>query len=155
MTGSDGAQVGRIPPPVYFAGGLVAGLLADRVAPMRLPGGAGRRLAGAALVAAGGAVCAGAARGMISRHTTLVPHEPVTALVTTGLHARSRNPIYTGFAAAYVGVSLLAGSWCPLLGLPAVLGLVRRRVIDPEEAYLAERFPVEYADYRSRVRRWL
>jgi protein-S-isoprenylcysteine O-methyltransferase Ste14 len=63
--------------------------------------------------------------------------------------------MYTGLAVAYVGGSLLAGSWWPLLILPAVVGVVRRLAIDPEERYLADRFGAAYDDYRARVPRWL
>ena len=38
---------------------------------------------------------------------------------------------------------------------PAVILLVRRWVIGPEEAYLERKFGAEYRAYRARVRRWL
>jgi protein-S-isoprenylcysteine O-methyltransferase Ste14 len=155
MDESHGARVGPVPPPAYYAAGFVLGLLADRLAPARIPGRTPRRVLGGLLTAAGAAVLATAARSMKRHQTTIVPHQPVSALITTGLHAHSRNPIYTGLVGIHAGAALLVGSWWPLAALPAVVGQVRRRVIEPEEAYLSERFPDDYPAYRARVRRWL
>jgi protein-S-isoprenylcysteine O-methyltransferase Ste14 len=85
----------------------------------------------------------------------VVPWEEASRLVTEGPFRLSRNPIYLGDALAYVGVSVLIGSWWPLLVLPAVLLAMLRLVITREEEYLATRFGAAYAAYRSRVRRWV
>lgn len=91
----------------------------------------------------------------VRRHgTTVVPHRPVSALVTSGPYRISRNPMYAGLGLAYTGTALWAGSWWPLLVLPAVLFAIQALVIVPEEQYLAARFGAEFAAYRSRVRRW-
>jgi protein-S-isoprenylcysteine O-methyltransferase Ste14 len=63
--------------------------------------------------------------------------------------------MYADLAVAYVGGSLLSGSWWPLLTLPLSLLAVRRVVIEPEERYLAERFGAAYLRYRTTTRRWL
>ena len=75
--------------------------------------------------------------------------------MTAGPYRLTRNPMYVSLAALYVGVSLFANSWWPLLLLPVVLLAVDRAVIAREERYLAGAFPAEYAAYRARVRRWL
>jgi protein-S-isoprenylcysteine O-methyltransferase Ste14 len=51
--------------------------------------------------------------GVIRHRTTIVPHHPVAALITTGAYRWSRNPMYTGLAIAYLGGALLVGSWWP------------------------------------------
>ena len=43
----------------------------------------------------------------------------------------------------------------PLILLPALMVLVQRWVIAPEEAYLERKFGAEYRSYRTQVRRWL
>ncbi len=92
---------------------------------------------------------------VVRHRTALLPHHVVSTLVTTSVFRLSRNPMYTGFAVAYLGGALLLGSWWPLIALPAVLVAVRRLVIDREERYLASRFGEQYRSYRARVRRWL
>ena len=47
------------------------------------------------------------------------------------------------------------GSWWPLAAAAVGMFATTRLVIEPEEDYLADRFGVEYARYRSKVRRWL
>jgi len=87
--------------------------------------------------------------------TTPNPTKPTTALVLRGPYRFTRNPMYLGFAALYLGVTLLVNSLWPLLLFPAVVGLVQGRVIAREEAYLEAKFGNEYRAYKMRVRRWL
>jgi protein-S-isoprenylcysteine O-methyltransferase Ste14 len=67
----------------------------------------------------------------------------------------TRNPMYVSLAVLYVGLTLIVNSWWPLPLLAVVLVVVDRAVIAREERYLAAAFPVDYATYRARVRRWL
>ena len=89
--------------------------------------------------------------------TTLDPARPErsTTLVTEGVHARSRNPMYIGEVLLVAAVAL---SMNPLIGLPAAAGFwlfLDRVQIPAEERALAARFGADYADYRARVPRWL
>lgn len=148
--------MGRIPPPLFYGAAFAAGVLLDRFA-VALPIG-GRPVtgvAGGALLAAGGALAGAGVAEVVRHRTTVIPHHPVAQLVTTGIYRLTRNPMYTGMAVASIGGALLVGSYWPLLTLPAAVLTVRRIVIEPEERYLAERFGQRYAEYRSRVRRWL
>ncbi|WP_240670331.1 methyltransferase family protein [Actinoplanes solisilvae] len=150
-----GARVSPVPPPLYYVAGFVAGLLLHAAAPLPLGGRPGTIVAGAVVAALGVVLTAGGVRAVIRHRTTIVPHHPVAALVTTGAYRLSRNPMYAGLALLYVGGALLAGSWWPLVLLPLALAAVRYLVIGPEERYLAERFGEEYDRYRAGVRRWL
>jgi protein-S-isoprenylcysteine O-methyltransferase Ste14 len=150
-----GARVVFIPPPLYYAAGLVAGLAIDGIVALPLGGRPATTVAGAVVTVAGLALMAGGVAAVIRHRTTIVPHHAVATLVTGGAYRLSRNPMYTGLAIVYLGVALLLGSWWPLVLWPLVLVAVRQLVIRPEERYLAERFGRTYLDYRSRVRRWL
>jgi protein-S-isoprenylcysteine O-methyltransferase Ste14 len=112
-------------------------------------------LAGVVVAALGLALSFTGVAAVIRHRTTIVPHHPVATLVTGGVYRLSRNPMYTGLAIAYLGLTLLFGSWWPLVLWPLVIVAVRQLVIRPEEEYLTERFGRTYTDYRSRVRRWL
>ena len=153
-----GAAV-RFPfPPALFAVPLAAALIAERtVVRLPLPGAGSVPLtrAGIAVGAAGMALGASGVAAVLRRRTTVVPHRPVARLVTSGPYRVSRNPMYAGQVVALVGVGLTIGSWWPLAAAAVGMFATTRLVIEPEEDYLADRFGVEYARYRSKVRRWL
>lgn len=154
-TRERGAEVPRVPPPLYFGAAFAAGMLLRGVtAPLAIAGGAATLVSGAVL-AAGATLCLVAVAAVLRHRTTIVPHHPVSRLLASGAYRISRNPMYTGLTLAYLGGTLLAGSWWPLATVPIALALVRNVVIAPEERYLASRFGQIYLDYRSRVRRWL
>jgi len=142
----------RVPPPLLFAGAFMLGVAMERFFPLRRRK---ARAAGAALVA-GGVAFAGWARILfLRRGTTVLPFRPVSALVAEGPFRISRNPIYVGFTAIYLGSSLLRRSLWPLLLLPGVVLTLQEAVIDREEAYLERRFGEDYLSYKDNVRRWL
>jgi protein-S-isoprenylcysteine O-methyltransferase Ste14 len=75
-------------------------------------------------------------------------------LVTTGVFAYSRNPIYVAFASVLIGEFLIFPSWILLVCLVAGIWMFNRQILR-EEVYLASHYGQEYADYRARVRRYL
>lgn len=145
-------------PPVLYLACLILGLLLDRLLPLPLilPENAVMRWAVAAgLMVIGLAILAAGVRNF-SRAATPVPsNQPVRALVTTGIHGRSRNPMYVGMLLLYAGIGIGARSpWVLILALPLVV-ILRYRVVAREERYLEQRFGDAYRDYKARVRRWL
>ena len=75
-------------------------------------------------------------------------------LVTDGLFALSRNPMYLGFALALAGSALMLNSYIGL-GIAAGFALVADRwYIAFEEPLMAEIFGQAYADYCKKTRRW-
>ncbi len=150
-----GAQVVRIPPPLYYAAGLAGGMAVNSLVALPLGGRPATVVAGALVAALGLAWTFTGVVGVIRHRTTIVPHHPVATLLTGGAYRLSRNPMYTGLAIAYLGLALLLGTWWPLALWPLVMLAVRQVVIRPEEEYLTQRFGQTYTDYQSRVRRWL
>jgi protein-S-isoprenylcysteine O-methyltransferase Ste14 len=93
--------------------------------------------------------------GQFKRAGTAVdPFEETTALVQHGPFQYTRNPIYLGLTAAYIGSALAARSTLPFALLPAVLWLMNAGVIEREERYLERKFGEAYANYKKRVPRW-
>ena len=83
------------------------------------------------------------------------PGLPTSKLVTTGVFAISRNPLYLGGVCLLAGIALvfsLLGSF--VLLLPAVVAC-HYLLIAPEERYLAAKFGMEYVQYAASVHRWL
>lgn len=156
---SDTAVAGVIArPPLLFLAALLLGSVSDRLLPLSfaVPGvdpahwvfGSSLILIGLGLAAAG--------IGNFSRAATPVPtNEPTRALVTTGIHGWTRNPIYLGMFLVYGGIGVNARSpWTLVLTLPLAI-TIRYGVVAREEAYLERRFGDAYRDYKARVRRWL
>jgi protein-S-isoprenylcysteine O-methyltransferase Ste14 len=75
-------------------------------------------------------------------------------LVTTGIFAVSRNPIYVGFALVLVGQFLVFPNWIPLAYLVAGFLLFHRQVLR-EESFMRQHYSEEYTQYCQRVRRYL
>lgn len=75
-------------------------------------------------------------------------------LVTTGVFALSRNPIYVAFRIVLFGQFLVIPNWILLVYLGAATWLFQRQVLREEE-YLKEYYGKEYSEYCSRVRRYL
>ena len=87
--------------------------------------------------------------------TTIKPFETSHALVTDGVFAFSRNPIYLGMTVGLLGLFLALGSLSPLAVVPPFVYVIRTRFIAVEEQMLEAAFGEAYRDYRARVRRWL
>ena len=75
-------------------------------------------------------------------------------LVTTGVFAFSRNPIYVAFASVLLGQFLVFPNWVLLVYMVAAIGVIHRQVLREEE-YLRRHYGQQYSDYCERVRRYL
>ena len=74
-------------------------------------------------------------------------------LVTNGIFARTRNPIYVAFAVVLLGQFLIFPNWIFLLYLAAAIAMFHRQV-QREEAFLQQQYGQEYAEYCQRVGRY-
>jgi protein-S-isoprenylcysteine O-methyltransferase Ste14 len=75
-------------------------------------------------------------------------------LVTTGVFAVSRNPLYVAIWIVLLGQFLVFPNWILLVYLGAATWLLHRQVVR-EEAYLRQRYGSEFTQYASRVRRYM
>jgi protein-S-isoprenylcysteine O-methyltransferase Ste14 len=142
-------------PPVAVGGPLGLGLILSRLVGDPLTHSAVTAVLGWLLVGAF-MVWNGWALATMSRHrTALLPGGATRTVVDSGPFARSRNPLYLGLLAGAAGVALLAGSFWALVALPLEWALLRWGAVVPEERYLAAKFGDAYAEYTSRVPRWL
>ncbi len=147
----------RIPwPPLLYALVAIAAYGLERWVPLPVwPDIAGLRWAGGA-VALGGIGLAGVALAAFrSVGTTFDPTGPAAALAERGIYAWSRNPMYVGGVALFLGLALaLRSSWL-LVAVPLLAVALTRLAILPEEAYLLRRFGDDYRAYVARTRRWI
>ena len=86
---------------------------------------------------------------------TLVPTTPTQHLVVSGLYRYVRNPMYVSVLTVIVGEALLFSGRAMVQYLATVFLGFHLFVCFYEEPKLTRTYPVEYARYRSHVRRWL
>lgn len=147
----------RVPPVLVFVGAILLGALLQRsVVALPLPLDSGFRLAGAATLGIAGLVPLFAALGLFRRTgQDPRPWKATPEIISSGIYARTRNPMYVGMALVQSAVGVgLANGWIVAL-VPAFLVVVYLTAIRHEEAYLDARFGAAYQDYRRSVRRWL
>lgn len=157
--GQSGDTAGVLaPPPLLALIAIVLGLLLDWLLPayllsVLLSWGT-RILLGVELMAAGLALAIMAERQFRRAGTEVKPWKPSTAVVTTGVFAYVRNPMYVGVMAALLGLAiLLASDW--MVVMTVVLALVLHfGVVLREERYLAARFGEPYVRYLQTVPRY-
>lgn len=142
-------------PPMWLVFGVIAIFALNEFAPLlRYTGRLSQGLGGALLLAGLGLLVISG--GLFSRAGTgLVPFRDVKVLVTHGVYAFTRNPMYLAMALILLGVAVTVGAASALAIPPLFLVVVYQRYVKPEEAMLHDVFGEQYADYCRRVRRWL
>lgn len=149
-----GASV-KFPPPLIFVLSMIIAYAAHRFMPVEIGVSGGFETIGVAVVALGIGCFILAVRTLKSADTNVEPWKPTSSIVSTGIFAYTRNPIYLGFSIVVVGVGIFLDSvWVLLSFLPSVAA-VYFIAIRKEEAYLEKKFAGEYLQYKARVRRWL
>ena len=147
----------RIPPVALF---VVVALLMWAVASwlaswrIAIPG---RTVATVLLLLVAGAIGIAGVRAFDRARTTVDPLRPerASALVTSGIYRRTRNPMYVALAIALLAWAFWLAHPLALLGVIAFMGWMNRYQIAPEERALQALFGAEFERYRSEVRRWL
>jgi len=145
-------------PPLIPLAAFILGLLLDWLVPgyflhafltfgERLFFGGMLFAAGLALILAGGH-CFSIAK------TNIPPYKPALHLVTEGLYAWVRNPMYVGFGFITAGLAIaFASDWTLVLMLPAAV-VLHLGVVLREERYLEAKFGDAYRQYMARVPRY-
>ncbi len=87
----------------------------------------------------------------LSGEAELRPHDHLQELVTTGLHARMRHPIYVAHLFSLAGWAIGSGLLIALILLAAGLAVTFPLMIVLEERELATRFGDSYREYQRTV----
>jgi protein-S-isoprenylcysteine O-methyltransferase Ste14 len=144
-------------PPIILLATIALGVLLGRFFPLgvlaSVPLGP-RLVVGAILFALGASMPIRTRLAFGKAGTNIRPDKPTTALVTTGLFAHVRNPVYVGGSIALIGLALMLGcDWIVLLMVPALL-LIHYGVVLREERYLERKFGESYRRYKDAVPRY-
>jgi protein-S-isoprenylcysteine O-methyltransferase Ste14 len=145
-------------PPFLFLAALLLGFVSDRLLPLPFPVPSidpVHWIIAGFLILVGLALAAAGIRNFSRAGTPVPTNEPTRALATTGIHGRTRNPIYLGMFLMYGGIGIaLRSPSILILTLPLAI-VIRYGVVAREEAYLERRFGDAYRDYKARLRRWV
>ena len=145
-------------PPLLFLAALLLGFVSDYLLPLPFPipmTDPVLRIIGGSVILLGLALGAAGIRNFSQARTPVPTNQPTRALVTTGVHGWTRNPIYLGMFLVYGGIGIAVRSPSILiLTLPLAIA-IRYGVVAREEAYLERRFGAGYREYKARVRRWV
>ena len=145
-----------LPPPLAWLLAFAIGLAANWLLPWHfVPAGAPKAWIGAGILAAGILLALWAVLTFRRAGTRVEPYKPTTAIVTTGPYRLTRNPIYLGMFLGQAGLAVGFDSLWLLVTLVLFFLVIRFGVVAREEAYLARKFPADFARYKARVRRWL
>lgn len=144
-------------PPLILLAVLVVGLLLDYLVPLNVIDALPRVLrlvVGLLLFLFGASFPVRVRRAFEAAGTNIRPDQPTNAIVTTGLFAHARNPVYLGGLIAILGLALMLGSdWMVILIAPAVL-VLHYGVVLREERYLEAKFGAPYLAYKQSVPRY-
>ena len=113
------------------------------------------QMMGGLFVGAGVLLILAAALAFARARTTIIPHQMPANLITTGVFARTRNPIYLGDALILTGLILRFDAVPSLVLVPIFVWWIERHFIVPEEDRMRRAFRVEFARYEQKVRRWV
>ncbi|MGY6547880.1 MAG: methyltransferase family protein [Roseinatronobacter sp.] len=140
-------------PPIWLMGALALVWLETLLPMHALPPALPAIGTGLALLAVGLFALAG--WEFLRARTTIIPHQAPRALITSGIFALSRNPIYLADVVLLVGLSLRWGALSGLILAPGLALVLQRRFILPEEARLRAAFGAAADAYFLHTRRWV
>jgi protein-S-isoprenylcysteine O-methyltransferase Ste14 len=141
-------------PPIWLVIGLGVIFSLDYYLPVaRFTGQLGWVLGGISILL--GLVLLIQAGGLFKQaETDLIPFKEVTTLVTSGIYAYTRNPMYLGMTLVLLGTALTVGAASALIVPPVFMLVIQVRFILPEEEMLFGIFAEQFVEYRKQVRRW-
>jgi len=146
-----------VPPPVIAATTALLMWALHRWVPLAQWIAEPRHVLGLLVFAGGVALDLHAVLQFRRARTTIDPVHPARAatLVSSGVFALTRNPMYVGLALQLLGWAVWLGTASCLIGPPLFVALITFGQIAAEERVLAERFGEAYRAYREAVPRWI
>jgi len=145
----------RIPPPIFFLVALVVMILLNRFVPI------GRwlhypwRYFGIIIIVLGFSLSLGSGIFFRKLGTNPRPGSRANLIVTKGPFKYTRNPMYLGLITMLIGISILLGTWSPLIVIPILFIILHTQFVLREEKLMEEWFGESYVEYKSKTPRWL
>ncbi len=149
----------RLPwPPIIYSAAFALCWLLQGMAPLAALDEAlamAPKAAGLIIAATGFTLDLAAMSALVRHRTAILPNMASSALVSSGVYAYTRNPIYLGNTLLLIGFAIaLRWGWLAIAAPITVLA-VTMLAIQREEKHLAARFGDAWRAYAARVRRWI
>lgn len=145
----------KFPPPLIFLSLLLSTYGIEQLLPLHIGRSLALDLFSIGITLLGFGIITHVALMFRRAKTCLEPWKPTSTIITSGIYAYSRNPIYAGLCFVQIGLGLYLNSfWVVFSFLPSAT-LVYYVAIRKEELYLECKFGDEYLHYKKGVRRWL
>jgi protein-S-isoprenylcysteine O-methyltransferase Ste14 len=90
-----------------------------------------------------------------SNHTSSDPGGVPSTLVTTGVYALSRNPMYLAYVITTIGAAIILGSIPAFIAPVICFSVIHVIIIPGEERNLQKIFGQKYEYYQRSVHRWI
>lgn len=142
-------------PPVWLLGTLLIMWLWSSWLPIAKFGGTWSKALGALVIVGGMALALWAVKQFMDQDTPVHPRRKPTTLLTDGLYARSRNPIYLAMVVVAFGAALCFGTVGAFIPVAALFWILQDLFIAGEEHHIEKNFGEEWTAYAVRTRRWL
>lgn len=142
-------------PPIYLFIAIIAMAWINYIYPLIKVFRGNIRYMGFLVILGGIIIILIAARSFNKRNTPIRPFKKPENLITEGIYKFSRNPIYLGMVVILIGCGMFLGGLTSFLVIPAFIWAIQTNFIIIEEQLLLNTFGKTYADYLSRVRRWI
>lgn len=149
-----GAAV-KFPPPLIFVFMMLAGWGVQKLYPADIGVSASVGYFGLGIAVLAIVMVMSISQSFKRSETNIEPWKPTTTIITTGIYAYSRNPIYAFFCFVPLGLGIFLNSYWILFSFVPSAFLVYFIAIKKEEEYLSQKFGAEYLNYKASVRRWL
>lgn len=147
----------RIVPPIF---GLICALMMLGIAKFLPPANLlfpGQKIIAALIIVIGLLLDIIAVIQFRKHITTISPFNPekTVSIVTNGVFAISRNPMYLGMLFIMMGIGILLGNPMNIIILIGFVAIITIFQIKPEEEILEAKFGHDYLAYCGNVRRWI
>ena len=145
----------KIPPPFIAAGNIVLLYLSTLFIPSFEF--SGQTILGILIGLEGVIIIFVSIRLFKKYQTTINPfkaHE-TTRLITSGIYAFTRNPMYLGLSSIQVAFGIYLGAHVSIFLIPCFIIYITNKQIIYEEEILKKEFRDEYLNYLKSVRRWI
>ncbi|MDP2356690.1 MAG: isoprenylcysteine carboxylmethyltransferase family protein [Beijerinckiaceae bacterium] len=145
-------------PPIIYTAAFALSWLLQGAAPLVALDGAlaiAPKVVGLIFAASGFTLDLAAMTALVRHRTAILPNMGSNALVSSGVYAYTRNPIYLGNTILLIGFAIaLRWGWLALAA-PITMVFVTMLAIQREEKHLDARFGDAWRAYAARVRRWI
>lgn len=145
----------RLYPPHYLLLSILSIVGIDSLLQVPFVSSAIALVGGLLFLLSGIVLAASAARLFSKAKTGIVPFSESTKLVVSGAYRFTRNPMYLGMFFCLIGVTLLVNNVLGLLVLLLFFFIIRQKFVLKEEVQMQETFGDDYAQFKTRIRRWI